>query len=150
MPFFQGMNLVGTKEGALVPLRAVLDSPYPVVVHWEIGEGSALAQTPDWNGYWVGGVTQWEYYIDYVANLNLPNAGAAVPQDLACPHLDIRDRVVRRDRHRHGLRHRLVDRHGEEEIPQRGRHFSNDPRTRLGSLGTCGLGFPNTVGCPRC
>jgi uncharacterized membrane protein len=110
MPFFQGMNLVGAKEGALVLLRAMLDSPYPVVVHWEIGEGSALAHTPDWNGYWVGGVTQWEYYIDYVANLNLLNAGAAVPQDLALVH---------------SLRRRFFNYHSSRSVVTRGLEFAS-------------------------
>jgi len=59
MPLFQGMNLVAAKEGAKILLEGKISPPSPLLVYWEVGRGCSVAHTPDWNGYWIGGVGQW-------------------------------------------------------------------------------------------
>jgi uncharacterized membrane protein len=86
MPSFQGMNLVTTKAGAKMLLMGKLLSPAPLLVYWDIGQGSSVAHTPDWNGYWVGGVAAWEYYADYVISLHFLTARLDIPQDLGLVH----------------------------------------------------------------
>jgi len=86
MPLFQGMNLVAAKEGAEILLEGEISPPSSLLVYWEVGRGCSVAHTPDWNGYWIGGVGRWEYYIDYVVSLNFLSAGTAIPQDLGLVH----------------------------------------------------------------
>ena len=86
MPLFQGMNLVTAKAGAKTLLTGKLLSPAPLLVYWDIGKGSSVAHTPDWNGYWVGGVAAWEYYPDYVISLHFLTARLDIPQDLGLVH----------------------------------------------------------------
>jgi hypothetical protein len=87
MPFFKGMNVVNVKEGSRIILYADKPPNHPVLVYWEFGRGSGLAHTPDWTPSWGEAVMDnWDYYLDYVANMNFLNAGARVPQNLELVH----------------------------------------------------------------
>jgi hypothetical protein len=89
MPLFYGMNVVTAKQGTKVLLVDHLESQ-PVLVYWEYGKGSGLAHMPDWTPAWGSAVKLWEYYSDYVANMNYLNAGVEIPQDPLLMH-QIRD-----------------------------------------------------------
>lgn len=86
MPVFHGMNIVTAKEGSTVLLRASVDPNYPLLVYWEYGRGSGLAHTPDWTPGWGQTVMTWDFYSDYVANMNYLNAGVGIPQNPMLMH----------------------------------------------------------------
>lgn len=87
MPFFHGMNVVTAKEGSSVLLQANLPPNHPVLVYWEFGNGSSLAHAPDWTPAWGSSIMYyWEYYSDYIANLNYLTAGTGIPQDPELMH----------------------------------------------------------------
>ncbi len=90
MPFFHGMNIVTAKEGSKVLLQASLEPNYPLLVYWEYGRGSGLAHAPDWTPAWGETVMKWDFYSDYVANMNYLNAGFDIPQNPVLMH-QIRD-----------------------------------------------------------
>ncbi len=93
MPTFGGMNRVTTKTWAEVLLKAAgpgisSSENLPVLVHGEVGEGSSLAHTPDWNPGWGGRVMrEWEYYPDYLINMAYLMVGVSIPQNLQLSHL---------------------------------------------------------------
>ncbi len=87
MPFFHGMNVVIAKEGSRVLLGADLPPNHPVLVYWEFGNGSSLAHAPDWTPAWGSSIMYyWDYYSDYIANLNYLTAGTGIPQDPELMH----------------------------------------------------------------
>jgi len=88
MPPFGGMNVVEPKEGSRILLQTVLDPKQPVLVYWEYGKGSGLAHAPDWTPSWGESVMyDWEFYPDYVDNMNFLTAGARIPEDLDLLHV---------------------------------------------------------------
>ncbi len=94
MPVFHGMNIVKAKDGAKVLLRSDLKPYHPVVVYWEYGEGASLAHTPDWTPAWGTSVmNEWDYYPDYVANMNYLIAGVKIPDDPDLIHV-LRDKFL--------------------------------------------------------
>jgi len=94
MPIFRGMNVVDPKPGSDVLLRADLRPFHPVLVYWEYGEGASLAHTPDWTPGWGSMVMNyWDYYPDYVVNLQYLVAGIEIPDDPDLIH-EIRERFV--------------------------------------------------------
>jgi hypothetical protein len=86
------MNVVTAREGSVRLLHADKQPNHPVLVYWEFGKGSTLAHTPDWTPSWGEYVMDdWEYYLDYVVNMNFLNTGNEVPQNIELMH-DIRTR----------------------------------------------------------
>ena len=82
MPFFHGMNVVTAKDGSKVLLKSDKEPYHPVLVYWEYGKGSTIAHTPDWTPAWGASIMNyWDYYSDYVANMNYLNAGVKIPQN---------------------------------------------------------------------
>jgi len=91
MPAFDGMNIVAPKQSSTVLLRSVPtalgDPEYPVLIYWEVGDGAAVAHTPDWNPGWGATVMNyWEYYQDYIVNIAYLASGLDVPQELQLVH----------------------------------------------------------------
>ncbi len=89
MPLYYGMNLATVKEGARLLLEADVEN-YPVLIYWEVGQGSGLVHTPDWTPAWVGAVWNWPYYADMVSNMIYLVTRARIPPDPALMH-DIRE-----------------------------------------------------------
>jgi uncharacterized membrane protein len=100
MPAFHGMNVVTAKEGSTVLLQANVDANHPALAYWEYGEGSSLAHMPDWTPAWGSSVMYyWEYYSDYIANMNYLVAGVQIPQNPQMMHqirAQFRDYVLNR------------------------------------------------------
>ncbi len=81
MPMFHGMNIVKSKKGSEILLEAGIKPHYPLLIYWEYGEGASLAHTPDWTPGWGQTVMKWDYYPDYVANMNYLVAGVDIPEN---------------------------------------------------------------------
>ncbi len=61
----------------------------PLMAYWDIGKGRALSFTCDLHGFYKGsGIWQdrWEYWIDFVLNLNYFVVGMECPSDPATMH----------------------------------------------------------------
>jgi hypothetical protein len=87
MPYFHGMNLVNARAGSWILLHADIDPNPPVLVHWEYGKGSGLAHMPCWHPAWGYSIMyNWDYYPDYVINMNYLNAGVDIPQNPEMMH----------------------------------------------------------------
>ncbi len=85
LPYYTGLNVAKRKEGTQLLLQADVRS-YPVLVFWEVGEGSGLVHTPDWTPAWAGAVWEWDYYADFVANMMYLVARAEIPPDPVLMH----------------------------------------------------------------
>lgn len=90
-PTFFGLNLVSTRMGASELAKAggqVLGSfkEYPLMVAWRCGKGRTIAFTSDWTPSWGAEFAQWEYYLDFAANLAMYGSRVTVPQNLALVH----------------------------------------------------------------
>lgn len=83
---FNGLNLVEVKQGATELLRPHTGAPYPILVYWEPGRGSAVAHAPDWNPGWGSTFWTWEYYPDYAVNMLYLTARMGIPQNPALMH----------------------------------------------------------------
>lgn len=85
MPYYTGMNVAKKKEGSQLLLRADVKD-YPVLIYWDVGEGSGLVHTPDWTPAWIGAVWEWDYYPDFVSNMMYLAARAEIPPDPVLMH----------------------------------------------------------------
>jgi hypothetical protein len=83
---FHGMNIVKTRQSAVEVLRPNRFITDPLLVYWEVGEGSGIAHTPDWAPGWGEDFMDWSYFPDYVDNLLYFLARLEVPQDLNLIH----------------------------------------------------------------
>ena len=83
---FYGMNIVKTKQPAVEVLRPNRFVTDPLLVYWEVGEGSGIAHTPDWAPGWGEDFMDWVYFPDYVNNMLYLLARLEVPQDLDLIH----------------------------------------------------------------
>lgn len=87
MPFYHGMNVVTPKEGSRTLLSADLTPYHPIVSYWEYGQGSGLAHMPDWTPAWGSSIMYyWDFYPDFIANMNYLNAGVEIPQNPEMMH----------------------------------------------------------------
>jgi uncharacterized membrane protein len=88
-PPFDGMNTVIPKQGSveiLLPRATIGTAQGPILVYWEVGRGTGLANTPDLTYGWVGSFGEWEFYGDYCVNLIYMLARLGVPQDTSLVH----------------------------------------------------------------
>jgi len=83
---FLGMNIVKTKETAVEILSPSSGPKGPLLVYWEVGNGSGLANTPDLTPGWGREFMLWEFYPDYVSDLLYLLARLRVPQDVGMMH----------------------------------------------------------------
>lgn len=84
---FLGLNIVNSKNAAVEVLSPSSDgADGPLLVYWDIGEGSALAHMPDLTPGWGKYFMLWEYYPDYIANMFYLLARLEVPQDVNLMH----------------------------------------------------------------
>ena len=83
---FYGMNIVKTKQSAIEVLRPDRGIADPLLVYWDVGQGSGMAHTPDWAPGWGEDFMRWEYLPDYVNNMLYFLARLKVPQDLNLIH----------------------------------------------------------------
>jgi uncharacterized membrane protein len=88
MPFYHGMNVVAPKDGSKTLLQSDLTPYHPILSYWEFGEGSGLAHMPDWTPAWGSSIMYyWNFYSDFIANMNYLNAGVEIPQNPEMMHL---------------------------------------------------------------
>jgi len=86
-PPFSGLNIVKLRDGANELAKAVSAlKTYPLMASWGYGQGRTLAFTPDWTPGWGAEFCQWDYYLDFAADLGMYLARVTVPQDLALVH----------------------------------------------------------------
>ena len=87
MPFYHGMNVVTPKEGSRTLLQSDQTPYHPILTYWEFGEGSGLAHMPDWTPAWGSSIMyNWDFYSDFIANMNYLNAGVEIPQNPEMMH----------------------------------------------------------------
>jgi len=87
MPFFHGMNVVNEKEGSKLLLSSDVSPHHPVLVYWNYGKGSGLAHAPDWTPAWGASIMyDWDYYADYIVNMNYLISGVDIPQNPELMH----------------------------------------------------------------
>jgi len=84
---FLGLNIVRTKDAAVEVLSPSSRSAHgPLLVYWDVGEGSGLAHMPDLTPGWGKFFMLWEHYADYIANMFYLLARLEVPQDISLMH----------------------------------------------------------------
>ncbi len=83
---FRGMNIVQMRESAQKVMSGIKGRDEPLLVYWEIGEGSGMAHTSDLTPGWGDLFQMWMYYPDYVCNLIYLLARFQVPQDADLMH----------------------------------------------------------------
>ena len=77
-PFFLALNAVNLKPGAKLLARTNPEDR-PLIVYQDVGEGSALAFMSTWGAWWGNDFVEWEYFIDFSADMVYRAAGLEIP-----------------------------------------------------------------------
>jgi uncharacterized membrane protein len=82
---FHGCNIVNPRQASktLAGYWATwTGKEHPLLVYWEVGQGSSFAMTADWTPYGGKDFLRWTHYGDYTLNLATYVTGGNLPDDL--------------------------------------------------------------------